>query len=89
MEAGGEEMGLKRIMIFLIKGYQKVLSPFTGRICRFHPTCSQYSIESYEKHGFVKGSWLTIKRIARCHPFHPGGMDPVPNKNPNKKENPH
>jgi putative membrane protein insertion efficiency factor len=64
--------------IGLIKVYQFTLSPFLGKQCRFVPTCSQYGIEAIQKHGALKGSWLTIKRIARCNPWGGSGYDPVP-----------
>ena len=70
---------MKYILIRLIKLYQKTLSLVMGGDCRFYPTCSSYSIEAIEKHGSLKGSWLMIKRIGRCHPLNPGGIDPVPN----------
>ena len=69
---------MKLILISLIKFYQKTLSLVMGGDCRFYPTCSSYSIEAIEKHGSLKGSWLMIKRIGRCHPLNPGGLDPVP-----------
>lgn len=69
---------LKYIFIYLIKFYQKFISPLKPPSCRFYPTCSQYSIESIKKYGSIKGSYLAIKRILRCHPFNPGGYDPVP-----------
>ncbi|MBI1394428.1 MAG: membrane protein insertion efficiency factor YidD [Betaproteobacteria bacterium] len=62
----------------LVRAYQFILSPFIGYGCRFHPTCSNYALEALERHGPVKGSWLAIRRILRCHPWHPGGHDPVP-----------
>jgi putative membrane protein insertion efficiency factor len=62
----------------LIKVYQFTLSPFLGKQCRFVPTCSQYGIEAIKKHGALKGSWLTIKRIVRCNPWGSSGYDPVP-----------
>lgn len=71
---------MKTIMIALIRGYQKFISPLTPPSCRFYPTCSQYGIEAVKTHGALKGGWLTLKRILRCHPFHPGGVDPVPEK---------
>lgn len=70
---------MKRLMIAIIKFYQKFISRYilTGRNCRFYPTCSQYSLEAYEKYGFFKGTFLTAKRILRCHPFSDGGYDPL------------
>ncbi|WP_375709178.1 membrane protein insertion efficiency factor YidD [Sporosarcina sp. NCCP-2222] len=64
----------------LIKIYQKIISPLTPPTCRFYPTCSHYGIEAIEKHGALKGTWLAIRRISKCHPFHEGGFDPVPDK---------
>ncbi len=69
---------MKQIAIFLIRVYQRCISPFLGPHCRFIPTCSQYALEAVEKYGFFKGSCLAIKRILKCHPFHKGGYDPVP-----------
>lgn len=69
---------MKALLMGMIRGYQRYISPLTPPSCRFHPTCSQYTFEAIEKYGAVKGSWLGMKRIARCHPFHPGGFDPVP-----------
>ena len=69
---------MQKILIGLIKIYQKTLSLFIGGECRFYPTCSQYSIEAIQQHGSLKGSWMMIKRIARCHPLNPGGVDKVP-----------
>jgi len=57
--------------------YQRFISPFKASSCRFYPTCSHYSLQALEKYGPLKGVWLTVARIARCHPFHPGGYDPV------------
>lgn len=64
--------------MLLVRAYQVVLSPMLPAACRYHPTCSHYAIEALEKHGALRGSWLAVKRIARCHPFRPGGYDPVP-----------
>ncbi len=69
---------MKYLFIFLIRVYQLTLSRLMPPSCRFYPSCSQYGLESFKKHGVFKGSWLTIKRIARCQPFNPGGYDPVP-----------
>jgi putative membrane protein insertion efficiency factor len=69
---------IKKLMIGLIRVYQKYLSPLKGRkTCRFYPTCSQYAIDALTKYGVFKGSWLALKRLSKCHPFHPGGYDPV------------
>ncbi len=75
-------------IIFLIKQYQRFLSPMLGASCRFYPTCSTYALECYQNYGLVSASLLTIKRLCKCHPFHPGGLDEVPLKdsNPNFKE---
>jgi putative membrane protein insertion efficiency factor len=73
-------MKMKTIALFLIKFYQKYISIFLGTNCRFYPSCSAYTYEAIEVHGFIKGFFLGIKRILKCHPFHPGGYDPVPKK---------
>ncbi len=69
---------MKYIPMALIRLYQVTLSPILPPACRFTPTCSRYAYEALNRFGFFKGSWLAIKRIGRCHPFHPGGYDPVP-----------
>jgi putative membrane protein insertion efficiency factor len=69
---------MQKLTILLIRLYRYCLSPFFGAHCRFYPTCSCYAIEALERHGFLKGSWLSAKRLLRCHPWHPGGVDPVP-----------
>lgn len=66
------------VLIFVIRGYQIAISPLLPAACRYFPTCSAYAIEAIERHGAVRGSWLAIRRIGRCHPFRPGGFDPVP-----------
>jgi len=71
---------MKYPFIFLIKFYQKAISPFTPSSCRFYPTCSAYSLIAFERFGFFKGLYLSIKRISKCHPFHKGGIDYVPEK---------
>ncbi|MCX7066029.1 MAG: membrane protein insertion efficiency factor YidD [Proteobacteria bacterium] len=65
-------------MISAVKAYRYFLSPFFGQHCRFHPSCSAYAIEALERHGVVRGVWLTVRRLARCHPLNDGGFDPVP-----------
>jgi putative membrane protein insertion efficiency factor len=81
---------LKKAFIGIIRFYQVVISPIKPPTCRFYPTCSHYGLEAITKFGAVKGSWLTIVRIVKCQPFHPGGMDPVPDEWPaRKKTKPH
>jgi putative membrane protein insertion efficiency factor len=78
----GARKGLARVPQFLlilgVRLYQAALSPLLGGSCRYFPSCSAYAIEALERHGAMRGSWLAIRRIARCHPFRPGGYDPVP-----------
>jgi putative membrane protein insertion efficiency factor len=69
---------VKAAALFLIRLYQLTLSPLLGTRCRFHPTCSAYTYEAVEKYGFFKGTYLGVRRLFRCHPFHAGGIDPVP-----------
>lgn len=69
-----------RALIAIIRGYQRLISPLLPPACRFWPTCSQYAIESLAVHGPGRGSWLALRRLLRCHPFHPGGIDPVPGR---------
>ena len=77
-----EQITLSRLPVLvaraLIRAYQLTLSPFIGNQCRFHPSCSNYALEAVAAHGALKGSWLTLRRLGRCHPFNPGGFDPVP-----------
>ena len=67
-------------LIWFLKLYSYLISPFFGQSCRFYPSCSQYAIEAIELHGCLKGLWLTIKRLSKCHPWHEGGLDPVPSR---------
>jgi len=67
-----------RLLTSLLRGYRWLLSPLLGNACRFHPSCSQYAIEALHAHGLWRGSWLAARRLGRCHPWHPGGVDPVP-----------
>ncbi len=67
-----------RLVVLLIRGYQVTLSPLLPSACRYQPTCSRYTQEAVERYGALKGTWLGVKRIARCHPVHAGGYDPVP-----------
>lgn len=68
---------MKKLLIGLIKFYKKFISPMKAPCCRFYPTCSQYALEAIEKYGALKGGFMAIKRILKCHPFHKGGYDPV------------
>ena len=69
---------MKFLLLLLLRFYRKAISPYLGNNCRFHPTCSVYAMQAIEKYGAMKGSWLAIKRIGKCHPLHPGGIDEVP-----------
>lgn len=69
---------MKRVLMALIRWYRKYLSPLMGSHCIYTPTCSAYALEAIERYGALKGSWLAVRRILRCHPFHEGGYDPVP-----------
>jgi putative membrane protein insertion efficiency factor len=73
---------MKKALQLPVRFYRSVISPLKPPTCRFYPTCSAYALEALETHGAWKGSWLSVKRICRCHPFHPGGFDPVPPKRP-------
>ena len=68
---------MQAVLIVLLKGYKLLISPFLPSACRFRPTCSEYMMDAIATHGTVRGVWLGIKRLGRCHPFHPGGYDPV------------
>lgn len=71
---------IRKFFLLLIKGYKSFISPFLGNNCRFYPTCSDYTYESIKRFGIIKGLFLGTKRVLKCHPFHPGGNDPVPDK---------
>jgi len=68
---------MKKLVLFGIRAYQAAIRPFLPPSCRFHPSCSNYSLEAVGKYGALKGLWLTVKRLLKCHPFHPGGIDEV------------
>jgi len=70
---------MRRFILLLIKGYSYLISPLLGNNCRYYPSCSAYTYEAVERYGVGRGLWLGLRRILRCHPFHPGGVDPVPN----------
>ena len=69
---------MKQVFLVLIRFYQKWISRFLPSSCRFSPSCSEYTFQAIEKYGVLKGGWMGVRRIGRCHPFHPGGFDPVP-----------
>lgn len=69
---------MRMLLQALIRAYQYLISPWLGNRCRFYPSCSEYTVEALHKHGVGKGLWLGVRRVCRCHPWHPGGHDPVP-----------
>ena len=69
---------MKFVLVWLLRGYRAVISPLYGQVCRYHPSCSAYALEAVETYGAVRGSWLAVRRLARCHPWAAGGYDPVP-----------
>ena len=79
---------MKTVLIALIDTYRLLLSPFFGTQCRFYPTCSAYAREAIEIHGALKGTWLTLRRIGKCHPWHEGGVDNVPAAKPVRNDEP-
>lgn len=69
---------MTRVLLFTIRAYQVTLSPLLGNSCRYVPSCSRYTYDAIERYGWIRGSWMGLKRVARCHPFAKGGYDPVP-----------
>ena len=78
---------IRRLFILLVRGYQLLISPFLGNNCRYMPSCSAYTLEAIDKWGPWRGLWMGLRRVARCHPFHEGGYDPVPD--PDEHEHRH
>jgi len=75
---------MRFLVKLIIRIYQVVLSPFVGQHCRFHPSCSNYALEAIDEYGSIRGGWMAIKRVCRCHPWHPGGVDLVPKQKEKK-----
>lgn len=73
---------MRFLLVWLLRGYRAVISPLYGQVCRYHPSCSAYALEAVETHGALRGSWLAIRRLGRCHPWAAGGYDPVPPRRP-------
>jgi putative membrane protein insertion efficiency factor len=69
---------IRRVLLVLLRVYQRLVAPGLPAACRFYPSCSHYAVTAIERHGAARGSWLAARRLLRCHPFHPGGIDPVP-----------
>jgi len=69
---------IRLLLIWFLRAYRLVISPLYGQVCRYHPTCSAYALQAVTDHGSIRGSWLTVRRLARCHPWSAGGYDPVP-----------
>lgn len=80
---------MQKILIAIIHAYRYLLSPWLGNRCRFHPSCSYYAAEAIEMHGTLRGLWLALRRLSRCHPWHAGGYDPVPAANHRRQESVH
>lgn len=78
---------MKRVLLVLIAGYRLLLSPLLGASCRFYPSCSAYAAEAIDTHGALKGTWLALRRLVKCHPWHGGGFDPVPPVRSNANDN--
>jgi hypothetical protein len=69
---------MRKLVHVILRAYQLLISPLLGNHCRFYPSCSQYAIEAVDRHGVLRGGYLALRRLSRCHPWHPGGVDPVP-----------
>ncbi len=69
---------MRWLLMWLVRGYQVTISPLLPAACRYYPSCSAYALEALERHGALRGGWLSLRRLGRCHPFRPGGYDPVP-----------
>ena len=76
---------MKQLLVLLLRGYRYTISPLYGQVCRYHPSCSAYALEAVRVHGSARGSWLAVRRLARCHPWAAGGYDPVPPARPSRR----
>lgn len=85
MPAALPKQSVKKPVILLLRGYKLAISPLLGQRCRFYPSCSEYTMQAIDRFGVVRGGWLGAKRIGRCHPLNPGGLDPVPESWPDKR----
>ena len=79
-EAGDTPSGAARVVMTMLGGYKRFVSPWLPPACRFEPTCSEYMLEAVRRFGAARGAWLGVRRLVRCHPWHPGGCDPVPDR---------
>lgn len=79
---------MKYVLIALLKVYRAVISPLYGQVCRYHPTCSAYALQAVTEYGAIRGSWMAVRRLGRCHPWSAGGYDPVPPRNPAHSSDP-
>jgi uncharacterized protein len=80
---------IAKLLMALVRGYQLLISPLLPPACRFHPTCSRYAMQALREHGALRGTWLAVRRVLKCHPFHPGGYDPVPRRSASPQHLPH
>jgi uncharacterized protein len=87
-DRSGEPGSVARVLMAAVNGYRRFVSPLLPPRCRFEPSCSAYAVEALSQHGAARGLWLTVRRIARCHPFNPGGYDPVPPRGAGRRRSP-
>ena len=79
---------MRWLLVLLLRGYRAFISPLYGQVCRYHPSCSAYALEAVTRHGSIRGSWLALRRLLRCHPWAAGGYDPVPQSAPSIRSSP-